>query len=962
MNREHEIRIAPRLLTVLVAALLSSPVLAESQITETSATALGLSDYRHFMIYPHLEKAVRAQKSQDEQTALKEFRYIHQQLPDNVPLTLYLADAYRHFGHDEQARQVLTAQLKRYPGDKRLVQRLEEIPVITTPVTTIEQLLAQQKSCDAAPTARCRAETGQNALKLEQLAVARAQLNDTAFAASGEGRELEDAIIQRAIYLKVWPAADDIFTRKQQQNRLSDAEKKQWFDVLLAGKLDDRLLALQSQGVFSDAQHQLDYAGTLATRGDRAALQRYLRENKPHFQDAAQEKRWLYLISRFGNDPYQLLRQYSPQFPANDMLEERFALSTSNQDTAESIRLARQMYQRDPGNLKQLDQLTWLLMQANQSRDAAVLLLQRYPFGGQSHAAGQLIERLAGLLQTYPELMTAAQRARLSAPLATASLRQAQSQLPGVNQDCETTRRLFGDMSANYNAATWRSLAGCYQHDNPGMALHALQQAEKRQPDAWQHRAVAYQAYAVEDYPVAMRAWKALSLADMKNEDVMAAATTAHAAGDTANRDKWLDEAQRRGLDNTEAWWWLHAQRFLPSQPENAISDLSHAIAIQPTVKALLARAALYREQGKTQTAVDDLRQALSIEPANSDAQAALGYALWSNGDYASSRDMLETALKSTPDDPQLVRQLMYVNERLADIPQTQQYARMVVDDIDANAQISPLTPAQNQERFNVRRLHEDIARRWSFSFDSTIGLRSGAMNSASTIPGNVAMGKSYRSYGQMEAEYRIGRNMLLEGDMLSVYSRLFADTSGSNVVLPVKQPMLGTGIRWKPLHDYTLFFAAEQQVPLDHHHGEADAMLRVSASFFNNGRYSDEWHPNGPGWFAQNLYLDGAQYVRQDTQAWTVDYRTSWHQKVAQGQTVEPYAHVQLNGYRDDYTVGSQLGGVGVRWNIWTGQTHYDAWPHKVSLGLEYQHTFKSINQNVGERNNAFLTVGVHW
>ncbi|WP_433914415.1 hypothetical protein, partial [Escherichia coli] len=25
-------------------------------------------------------------------------------------------------------------------------------------------------------------------------------------------------------------------------------------------------------------------------------------------------------------------------------------------------------------------------------------------------------------------------------------------------------------------------------------------------------------------------------------------------------------------------------------------------------------------------------------------------------------------------------------------------------------------------------------------------------------------------------------------------------------------------------------------------------------------------------------------------------------------------------------------------------------------------QHTFKAINQRNGERNNAFLTIGVHW
>lgn len=106
--------------------------------------------------------------------------------------------------------------------------------------------------------------------------------------------------------------------------------------------------------------------------------------------------------------------------------------------------------------------------------------------------------------------------------------------------------------------------------------------------------------------------------------------------------------------------------------------------------------------------------------------------------------------------------------------------------------------------------------------------------------------------------------------------------------------------------------------------------MLRASASFFNGGKYSDEWHPNGSGWFAQNLYLDAAQYIRQDIQAWTADYRVSWHQKVANGQTIEPYAHVQDNGYRDKGTQGAQLGGVGVRWNIWTGETHYDAYRTK--------------------------------
>ncbi|MBW9309210.1 hypothetical protein FA039_05815 [Escherichia coli] len=49
-------------------------------------------------------------------------------------------------------------------------------------------------------------------------------------------------------------------------------------------------------------------------------------------------------------------------------------------------------------------------------------------------------------------------------------------------------------------------LAKCYRDTLPGVALYAWLQAEQRQPNARQHRAVAYQAYQVEDYATALAA------------------------------------------------------------------------------------------------------------------------------------------------------------------------------------------------------------------------------------------------------------------------------------------------------------------------------------------------------------------------------------------------------------------------------------------------------------------------
>ncbi len=42
----------------------------------TSAADLNISNYQHFIIYPHLEKALKAQKNHDQVTALHEFEYM----------------------------------------------------------------------------------------------------------------------------------------------------------------------------------------------------------------------------------------------------------------------------------------------------------------------------------------------------------------------------------------------------------------------------------------------------------------------------------------------------------------------------------------------------------------------------------------------------------------------------------------------------------------------------------------------------------------------------------------------------------------------------------------------------------------------------------------------------------------------------------------------------------------------
>ncbi|RJT18148.1 bacteriophage N4 adsorption protein A [Buttiauxella izardii] len=349
--------------------------------------------------------------------------------------------------------------------------------------------------------------------------------------------------------------------------------------------------------------------------------------------------------------------------------------------------------------------------------------------------------------------------------------------------------------------------------------------------------------------------------------------------------------------------------------------------------------------------------QAKAAEPDD----ASRGFALAAQGKHQEARDALEKARQVQPDSPDILRQLAYLNERLDDKPKTKQYSERVVDDIDNT--LTPqqtLSDKQQEDRFAFRRIHEDSQRRWTFSYDGSFGLTPDSLNSAGNSNG-APRGKSYRSYQQIEAEYRIGKNQIIDGDQLSVYSRVFAGSKDNNFV-PVDEPMLGLGVRWKPLHDQVIYLAAEQQIPLDHHHGEADLMLRASASFFNGGKFSDDWHPTGNGWMAQNLYLDAAHFVKADYQLYTADYRMSWHQKINGRQTVEPYWHAQYNASTDSPYRDNTLGGVGVRLNTWFGESHYSAFPHKVSVGLEYQRALSGHNRDTDSQNSLFLTLGARW
>lgn len=63
--------------------------------------------YRRFMLYPHLEKGLKAMEQGNRNRALAEFEQARQLAPNNPMVAMHLAEAYRRFGEPARAAAVL---------------------------------------------------------------------------------------------------------------------------------------------------------------------------------------------------------------------------------------------------------------------------------------------------------------------------------------------------------------------------------------------------------------------------------------------------------------------------------------------------------------------------------------------------------------------------------------------------------------------------------------------------------------------------------------------------------------------------------------------------------------------------------------------------------------------------------------------------------------------------------------
>jgi adsorption protein A len=669
-----------------------------------------------------------------------------------------------------------------------------------------------------------------------------------------------------------------------------------------------------------------------------------------------------------------------PPAPAAAAPEPRqeFAVALDEGRFEDAVRGAR-MLVGDPPRPALLDEVTYRLVDVGAHDAALRLLLDTYPFATASEAERlQLLDRLAILLSG--DAFVEADLRPLREPLDTPSLRQRQSALWAALGDCGAVRTVLADMSSAYGPDDLLRLADCSLEQAPAQAQLAYARAEALQPGGRATLSLAYLAHANGDHAASLAAWRNVSREHMSPEHWRAAATTAVEARDWAHADQWLRDYREGGGSPDYRYWSLLASvHEARGNLGETLAALEQATILQPAIADYLRLARMsdeaarriywlerattldgagadvylelayaYQTAGRAADMERVLETAATLEPRHVTVQLELGYAYWRGGKVTLAGQSLERAWQTDNENLPAALQLVYVNQRRSRNMDARFFAERAID-VLARA---PATSEGAEQVFGLRRLHEDLGRRVTFSIDGFSGTQVGTSALA------LDAGNRARSYAQAEIEYRLGTPAIRNGRTLSAYARVFGNSGDTSTALPTRNARIGAGIRWKPLGNQVLYLAAEQQQALD---GAPyrDLLLRSSASLLNGGRHSDDWHAAGSFWIAHNVYIDAAHYVRSKQSAATLDLRSSAHLKIASRQTFEPYLRLQASGFRAPQVQHDLRAGLGSRWNVWHGGSFYSADPHKLSIGIEYQ---QAIDTDLPARSGLFLTIGSRW
>ncbi|BAN47483.1 phage receptor [Metapseudomonas resinovorans] len=650
-----------------------------------------------------------------------------------------------------------------------------------------------------------------------------------------------------------------------------------------------------------------------------------------------------------------------PQTP--EVLRQRAGLIQASGRDGEAERLWLDYYRRT-GDLKALDQASYLSLKAGREAETRRLLDQAYDRHG-GRLPAPLLQRLAGLYAKSDAPLDLARIEALAARVDAASRGQLLGRLAEAGQ-CQAVERLVGEAE---DAISLRALGRCAMPARPGEAV-VYYQAALAKGDEASRLPLAYALEAAGDPAGAWRIWQGISLAHLDNTARLTAARSALAAGDTEAAECYWQAAESTRADD----FALGASIALAAgHPPLALERQRQALAHDPRAEHYYAAAGTAQAAGDSAQSTAWLAEAARLAPDNPRFSADYGMRLAGSDTPDVRRQSipyLERATRGYPEDYRIGETLAWRYDEVEDSASARRELRRVIDVeqdlVDGDDEYGSL----EARRYRQRRAHDVLSRRDNLTLASTWSPAGTATNDSFRQDGRVDERRRAQSQNVQLAmwDHALGDEPTRAGKSLSVYGRALLGGDGRNRY--GRSLGAGLGLRLKPIgtqnlnlyseiytqsqlrdDDFSGFSLGQWLNPgevwdaLDDHVRDGrtttDLLLRATASFFDQDQYRNDWRVDESEWNERFLYLDAAWWTRAGDHAWLSRYQQGRAYKlpVDSPQTLMPYGFLEFsaqdpsNDWRQDWRTG-----VGLRWQYWYGDDRYNAYRAHVTVRTEYQ------------------------
>ena len=631
-------------------------------------------------------------------------------------------------------------------------------------------------------------------------------------------------------------------------------------------------------------------------------------------------------------------------------------------------------YQRT-GDLQGLDQASFLALQHGR-RDEALQWLEQALDSRQGKLPASLLQRLAGLYIDTGSTFDAS-RARALLPQLDAQGRVALLGRLAETGDCAWVRESIGD--SPQTPGELRVLGRCAMPQRPGEAV-VHYRAALAQGDEASRLPLAYALEAAGDAPGAWRIWRQLPLQQLDHIARLTAARSALAVGDSAAAERYWRSTAPGSADD----WALGAAIAQDRGDLSlALERQRTALASQPNAGHYYGAAATAQAAGDTRQSRDWLAEAVRLDPDNPryNADYAMRLAAADTPEQRrSSIARLERATRDYPEDYRLGETLAWRYDEAEDSAAARGELRRVIDLEQNPVAADDDFGSMEARRYRQRRAHETLARRDSFTLASTW---SPAGVATVATPSGGSRRASSQNVQMAVWDHALGEEPTRNGSSLSVYGRALAGANGRK--LYNQYLAAGVGLRYKPLGDYNLNLYAElykqNAYPEGGFDGErwnklwtpekferhirdrdryaqtsTDYLLRATASFLDQGEYRNDWRVDEQDWNERSLYLDAAWWTKAGDHQWLSRFQQGrvWKLHTEGAQTLMLYGFGEFSTQDPDNDWRQDLrSGIGLRWQLWYGDSRYNAFPAHVTVRTEYQF---GLGGNLYERANGWL------